>query len=216
MKQNSQYRQEGRSLTKGKILNIFLISLVFSVAVGLISSVGSAFAPQIDWETMTVISEGVPGLDLLFSVLVFVLGTYVTYNLTKVFIQVTKNENPQIEESLIVAFKEQPVKAPLLGFIEGIFLSLWTLLLIVPGFVKTYSYALSTFILVNEPDIDAVAAITKSRQLMDGKKLQLFLLDLSYIGWYVLSLFTFGILTIWVASWHQTARTLFFQDAYKA
>ncbi len=216
MKQNSQYRQEGRSLTKGKILNIFLISLVFSVAVGLISSVGSVFAPQIDWETMTVISEGVPGLDLLFSVLVFVLGTYVTYNLTKVFIQVTKNEKPQIEESLIVAFKEQPVKAPLLGFIEGIFLSLWTLLFIVPGFIKTYSYALSTFILVNEPDIDAVAAITKSRQLMDGKKLQLFLLDLSYIGWYVLSLLTLGILTIWVASWHQTARTLFFQDAYKA
>ena len=180
------------------------------------SSIGSTFARQIDWQTMTIISEGVPGLDLLFSVIVFILGTYVSYNLTKVFIQVTKNEKPLIEESLLVVFKEQPVKAPLLGFIEGIFLSLWTLLFIVPGFIKTYSYALSTFILVNEPDIDAVAAITKSRQLMDGKKLQLFLLDLSYIGWYVLSLLTLGILTIWVASWHQTARTLFLQDAYKA
>jgi uncharacterized membrane protein len=58
-------------------------------------------------------------------------------------------------------------------------------------------------------------AITKSRQLMDGKKMQLFLLDLGYLGWYILSLFTFGILAIWVSAWHATARVLFYQDVYQ-
>jgi uncharacterized membrane protein len=47
---------------------------------------------------------------------------------------------------------------------------------------------------------------------MDGHKLDLFMLDLGYLGWYLLSLFTFGILLIWVIPWHQTARTLFFAD----
>jgi uncharacterized membrane protein len=74
---------------------------------------------------------------------------------------------------------------------------------------------MTTFILVNEPNIQSVDAITKSRKLMDGKKLQLFMLDFSYLGWYILSLFTLGILSIWVSAWHQTARTLFFTDAYK-
>jgi uncharacterized membrane protein len=47
---------------------------------------------------------------------------------------------------------------------------------------------------------------------MDGHKLDLFMLDLGYFGWYVLSLFTFGVLLVWVIPGHQTARTLFFAD----
>jgi uncharacterized membrane protein len=216
VKQNSVYRAEGRALTKGKILNIFLIGLVFSFIVGIISGLGSAYAPTIDPETFMVVDPGNPGLNMVFSILTFLVGGYATYGMMKVFIAVIKNEPLVLEKALVASVKEQPVKAPLLAFVEGIFLSLWTLLFIIPGIIKSYSYALSTFILVNEPSIDVVAAITKSRQLMDGKKMQLFMLDLSYVGWYILSLFTLGILTVWVGSWHQSARTLFFQDAYQA
>jgi uncharacterized membrane protein len=74
---------------------------------------------------------------------------------------------------------------------------------------------MASYLLVNEKTLGPVDAITKSRQLMDGKKMQLFMLDLSYIGWYLLSLLTLGILTIWVSPWHQTARTLFFADVYQ-
>jgi len=45
--------------------------------------------------------------------------------------------------------------------------------------------------------------------------MQLFMLDLGYFGWYLLSILTLGILTIWVSAWHQTARALFFADAYQ-
>jgi uncharacterized membrane protein len=86
-------------------------------------------------------------------------------------------------------------------------------LFIIPGIVKSYSYALSSYLLVNDKTLGPVDAITKSRTLMNGKKMQLFMLDLGYLGWYVISLFTFGILSIWVSAWHQTARTLFFVDA---
>jgi uncharacterized membrane protein len=111
--------------------------------------------------------------------------------------------------------KEQPVNAPLLSVISNFFIGLWTLLFIVPGIVKSYSYAMSSYLLVNEKTLGPVDAITKSRQLMDGKKMQLFMLDLGYFGWYLLSILTLGILTIWVSAWHQTARALFFADAYQ-
>lgn len=215
MKANAEYRVSGRELTKGKILNIFLVNLIFSIVLGIITGIAQAYGPKIDQNTMQVIDPGVPVLNFLFTVVALLISGYVAYGFTKMMIGVTKNEQPNIEKVLTTSVKDQPVKAPLLMFITNVFLALWTLLFIIPGLVKSYSYAMTSFLLVNEPDIQPVDAVTKSRKLMDGKKMQLFLLDLSYVGWYILSLFTLGILFIWVSAWHQTARTLFFTDAYK-
>lgn len=215
MKTNTEYRVSGRELTIGKILNIFLVGLIFSIVLGIVTGIGQAFGPTIDQNTLEVIDPGVPALNLLFSVIALLVSGYVTYGFTKMMIGVTKNEQPDIEKVLTSSIKDQPIKAPLLMFITNVFLALWTLLFIIPGIIKSYSYAMTSFLLVNEPNIQPVDAITKSRKIMDGKKMQLFLLDLSYVGWYILSLFTLGILSIWVSAWHQTARTLFFTDAYK-
>lgn len=215
MKTNTEYRVSGRELTKGKILNIFLVGLIFSIVLGIVTGIGQAFGPTIDQNTLQVIDPGVPALNFLFSVIALLVSGYVTYGFTKMMIGVTKNEQPDIEKVLTSSIKDQPIKAPLLMFITNVFLALWTLLFIIPGIIKSYSYAMTSFLLVNEPNIQPVDAITKSRKIMDGKKMQLFLLDLSYVGWYILSLFTLGILSIWVSAWHQTARTLFFTDAYK-
>ena len=214
MKKNSEYRREGRALAKGKILNIFLIGLIFSSILGVVTSIGSTFNPVFEEGTLNIIEPGNPGLAQLFNLIAVALGGYVTYGFTKMFLGVAKNEKPEFEPILTAGVKEQPIKAPLLSVISGLFLGLWSLLFIIPGMIKSYSYAMASFLLVNEKTLGPVDAITKSRQLMDGKKMQLFLLDLGYLGWYILSLFTFGILIIWVSSWHQTARTLFFKDAY--
>lgn len=214
MKKNSEYRREGRALAKGKILNIFLIGLIFSSILGVVTGIGSSFAPVLEEGTLNVIDPGNPALAQLFNLIAVALGGYVTYSFTKMFIGVAKNENPEFEPILTAGVKEQPVNAPLLSVISGLFLGLWTLLFIIPGIIKAYSYAMASYLLVNEKNLGPVDAITKSRQLMDGKKMQLFMLDLGYLGWYLLSLFTFGILAIWVSAWHQTARALFFKDAY--
>jgi uncharacterized membrane protein len=100
----------------------------------------------------------------------------------------------------------------LLNLIQSFFLAFWTLLLIIPGIIKSYSYALTSYLIVQDRLLSPINAITKSRKLMDGHKFNLFMLDLGYLGWYVLSIFTFGVLLAWVIPWHQTARTLFFAD----
>ena len=89
------------------------------------------------------------------------------------------------------------VEAFLTYLIETIFLFLWFLLLIIPGIIKSYSYAMTFYILEDE-GIAYTEAITKSRQMMNGYKWRLFCLHLSYIGWIILCILTLGILYLWV------------------
>ena len=70
-----------------------------------------------------------------------------------------------------------------MNFMVGLFTFLWTLFLIIPGIIKTYSYAMTPYILAEHPDMTATEAITESRQVMDGNKWRLFCLEFSFIGW---------------------------------
>ena len=79
-------------------------------------------------------------------------------------------------------------------FLRNLFLFLWSLLLIVPGVIKAYSYRMTPYILAEYPEMSGKEAITLSRQMMDGQKWDAFVLDLSFIGWGILSLLTLGIL----------------------
>jgi uncharacterized membrane protein len=93
-----------------------------------------------------------------------------------------------------------------------IYLILWGLLLVIPGIIKSYSYSLTPFLLIDNPELSVNQAITKSRKLMNGKKLNLFLLDLSFIGWLILSVLTFGVGFIWLAPYYRSTVAQFYQQ----
>lgn len=71
-------------------------------------------------------------------------------------------------------------------WLQILYIFLWSLLLWIPGIVKSYSYAMTEYILLDNPELTANEAITKSREMMDGYKWKLFVLDLSFIGWRIL------------------------------
>ena len=71
-------------------------------------------------------------------------------------------------------------------FLQGLYTVLWSLLLVIPGIVKIYSYAMTPYIMAEHPSLTANEAITESRRIMDGNKWRLFCLDLSFIGWELL------------------------------
>ena len=75
-----------------------------------------------------------------------------------------------------------------MNFFMGLFTSLWTLLFVIPGIVKSFSYAMTPYILAEHPEMRSRDAITESRHLMDGNKGRLFCLHFSFIGWYLLCL----------------------------
>ncbi len=100
----------------------------------------------------------------------------------------------------------------LLGLLQTLFIFLWTLLLIIPGIVKSYAYSMAYFVKIDNPEYSAKQALDESERLMKGKKMKLFLLDLSFIGWYILGALCFGIGTLWVNAYQQAARTEFYRD----
>ena len=84
-----------------------------------------------------------------------------------------------------------------MNFLTGLYIGLWSLLLVIPGIVKTYSYAMTPFILSENPHMTANEAITASRELMDGNKWDLFCLYLSFIGWGILAAFPGLAVVLW-------------------
>ena len=218
MKSNSEYRRSAYELVKNKVFDIFVPLIVFSFVTGIVSSVGTSFGPTYQPDTFppVVLDPGNPTLLSIFNFLSFLIAAYVSYSVLVMFIEVAKDNRPNIEDVLLAGVKEQPIKSPILVLVVSIFTGLWTFLFIIPGIVKAYAYSLSMYVLIRNKDIKIIDAIRESEALMKGKKMQLFLLDLSYVGWYLLSLLTLGILLIWVVPRHQTARTLFFIDAYQS
>ena len=70
--------------------------------------------------------------------------------------------------------------------LQGLYIVLWSLLLVIPGIAKIYSYAMTPYIMAEHPSLTANEAITESRRIMGGNKWRLFCLDLSFIGWELL------------------------------
>jgi uncharacterized membrane protein len=126
----------------------------------------------------------------------FVLGAAFTLGVIFVFLKIAKGETVSVGnifygfEDLWTAIKAQ--------FFMGLFICLWSLLLIIPGIIKAYSYSMTYFILAENKGMSVLEAITLSRKMMDGHKMDLFLLFLSFIGWLLLVVITFGIAGIWV------------------
>ncbi|MDE7185911.1 MAG: DUF975 family protein [Lachnospiraceae bacterium] len=81
-------------------------------------------------------------------------------------------------------------------FLRGLFTFLWSLLFVIPGIIKGYEYRMIPYILAENPGIDFRDAFAASKKMMDGNKWNAFVLDLSFLGWIFLSLFTCGILAI--------------------
>ncbi len=89
---------------------------------------------------------------------------------------------------------------------------LWSLLLVIPGIIKVFSYAMTPYILKDYPDLSANQAINLSRAMMKGRKFDLFYLHLSFIGWWILSILTFGIGFLWLVPYVSVAQAAFYDD----
>lgn len=98
----------------------------------------------------------------------------------------------------------------LLGLMVSIFTALWSLLFVVPGIVKMYAYSQAYCIKADHPEYDWRTCINASKEMMQGHKGELFVLDLSFLGWYIVGALCLGFGTLWVYPYHFAARTVFY------
>lgn len=93
-----------------------------------------------------------------------------------------------------------------------LFVFFWSLLLVIPGIIKAFSYSMAPYILADHPNMKALDAITASRAMMHGNKWRLFCLQLSFFGWALLACLTFGIGELWLIPYMETATASFYED----
>ncbi|MFI3211949.1 MAG: DUF975 family protein [Eubacteriales bacterium] len=147
------------------------------------------------------------------SIASYVLAPPLTFGLIAIYLGLTVGETPDVNR-LFDGFKYFGTTI-ILQLLMSVFILLWSMLLIVPGIIKAYSYSMAFYILVENPQMSATEALDESKRIMKGNKMALFSLQLSFIGWILLVGLTAGIASIYVYP-YMSAATANFYNRIKA
>lgn len=216
--------QAKNALRQGEKWKNFSLCLLIFMVINSIVSVPSVVSQgyELIYEYADFYSSGLDSVVLIFSSPLFSLATtalnylilpILTYGLYSIALKVQKNQDFELSD-LFDGFQNF-VNIFIMSLLQGFFVFLWTLLFIIPGIIKGISYSMVYFIMAEEPDIRPMDALKKSEQLMDGYKLDFFLLQLSYIGWVILSVLTLGIVSLYYEPVLYTSYAEFYQKIKK-
>lgn len=147
---------------------------------------------------------------LVWSIVLFIIGGPITLGYAQYNLNLVDGNNPQFAD-LFSKF-DQFGQGFLVQFLRHLYIILWAFLFIIPGIVKSYSYSMTAYIAAENPDMTANEAITASKELMDGNKGRLFCLDLSFIGWWILCIFTLGIGFLFLKPYREAAFASFYRE----
>lgn len=205
MKSNQYYKNEALSALRGNWANA-LVATIILVALALFFSSNDA----INSYYQRIVINPFIGYSLSFVSLFVLLPLAAGYsNSMRVLLETGDNRLANNSFSLGFGNWLHVVWGMILS---TIYIFLWTLLLIIPGLIKSYSYALTPYILVEHPEMSANEAIEESMRLMDGHKFDLFYLQLSFIGWAILSILSLGLGFFWLIPYQMTAQAAFYRD----
>lgn len=135
-----------------------------------------------------------------------------SFGLNYLFLKQARDHQPMDLGDMFKGFSSDFGQNLLIGLMTAIFTALWSLLLIVPGIVKVYSYSMVYYIKADHPEYDWRQCIAESQAMMNGHKMDLFILDLSFIGWMIVGSLCLGVGTLWVSAYMEAARAHFYES----
>ncbi|MCI7378725.1 MAG: DUF975 family protein [Bacteroidales bacterium] len=210
MQLNSELRAQARERLEGKWGTFVLMTFLLYVIQALLQipgSVGDLFKVLSPENALT--SESLSTLSVLLTLLALPLSWGLTVSLLR-----NHREESVDLENLFDGFRGGRYTRVFCAlFLVNLFTFLWTLLLIIPGIIKAFSYALTPYIIMDEPELTAKQAIARSCEIMQGRRWKLFCLYLSFIGWGILCLLTFGIGFLWLVPYMNASIAAFYEDA---
>lgn len=198
MKTSAEYRAKALSVLSGKWSAPVIFTLVFMAT----TQVASLLAVPMRSENLAAL------LSLIIMVAVLPIGWAYAVS----FLRNLHEPQEFAIASLFDIYQKDWKRILTTLLLEVAYIILWSMLLIIPGIIKSYSYAMTNFILEEDPEIEGNEAIEKSMAMMEGHKMELFLLDMSFCGWMLLSILTCGIGLLWLSPYMQTARAAFYED----
>ena len=178
----AQLKAMAKAQIEGKIGSLFVITLVYSL--------------------VTTVAGSIYGIGPLVSA--FVISPAITIAMTVIYLSIARFPDYRPKVSHLFEHFDKFWLSFKITFFTSIFTALWSLLFVIPGIIKGYSYSQAYFIAAENPEIGALEAIRRSQQMMDGHKAEMFVLSLSFIGWYLLTPLTLGLLSIWLVPYIQT------------
>lgn len=147
---------------------------------------------------------------IILAVIYFVLGSVIEVGYARFNLELVNREEQKLE-SMFAYFQYWKTTA-VTKFLKGLYILLWSLLFVVPGIIASYSYAMTGYILAEHPELTADEALIRSKEMMEGNRFRLFCLQISFIGWSILCMFTFGIGNLWLIPYRQAATTVFYRE----
>ncbi len=182
-----------------------------------------------DKQTQAVIGTAVAGIVIaaviIFTIVGLIAGAVsiaidiflynpIEYGCLK-FTKKSQGENTALS-TIFNGFKDGYKNIVKVMFFRDLYIFLWSLLFVIPGIVKAYQYRMVPYLLSENPEMTKDEALKASSAMMDGQKWRTFVLDLSFIGWHILSLFTFGMLSIFFVNPYQVSTNAALYEALKA
>jgi len=187
----------------------------------LLAGIGTTFFPNIEWSrelTHLFGYELQEGTRVSFnfsptgivSMAQFIIGGTIQLGYCKFLLKQHDNTNPEFND--VFSEFDRFGDGFLQHFLRALYTALWTLLLIIPGIIKSLSYAMTPYIMAENPGMKANEAITRSQELMDGHKMDLFWLHLTFIGWDLLAVLTMSIGHLWLNPYKNAAEAAFYRQ----
>lgn len=152
------------------------------------------------------------GTSLVFTTL---LGNVVQVGACRVFLE-NREHSTEIGKVLYGFQNRRYGKTVGVMFLKGLKESLWSLLFLIPGFVKRYEYRMVPYLLAENPTLSQRRIFQLSREMMQGHKMEAFIMDLSFIGWMILGSFTYGVSDLMFTNPYREAAFAEFYSARKA
>lgn len=178
-----------------------LITLIYSLILGAAQWLGVEIGSKIIF------------IGSFLSIASVILTGPFNLSIAKISLDTVENRPSKVED-VFYGFNDF-IRSLLAHILNLIFIFLWSLLLIIPGIIKALSYSMTFYIMEEDKKIDFNDARKKSMEIMDGNKGRLCCLHLSFIGWYILSILTLGILSFWVIPYHNVAVAEFYNSIRK-
>ena len=126
--------------------------------------------------------------------------------------RVRGNIEPGQIESSIDGIRNNVLGSLLTGILYNVFVAIGSMIFVIPGIIFSYSFSMAFYIINDHPEMTAMEALRESRRLMNGHKMQYFLLNLSFIGWMLLGSLCFGVGTLWATAYMSTANAVFYEE----
>lgn len=211
MKQNQEYKNEALAALKGNWAPAVLATLVYYLlTIFLISPYEVAVFRTNSADIMGLMAAS-RWYGVFFLGMILVIGPFLVGYVNSFKKLLVEGDDRITANSFREGFK--PYWRSVWAYLfRGILITLWSLLLVIPGIIKSLSYAMTMYIVKDHPELTVNEAIDLSKDMMYGHKYDLFYLYISFIGWYLLSILTLGIGTFWLMPYIQTAQASFYED----